>query len=324
MTDTLSDSDILCGCAALSRSQARHQLDKSPEQSFDEFLRATNSGSTCTACMLDLEYFFVETPRRERPTTFDDSRSVEAKIPLKQLIYGMLDSFAWQLPYNRTNWMPVFYGAGFDQYLWMTNRDVLFGETDLTVDFIVKFAIRDETGKVLRREKFSLKRGQSRRVNLSEGMPSSDVLRIGSIALDRFGRRPGLRGTTRPQTEIVGPSGASSLHFQAAGRRYSADIALCVTPNSEKVGFSAVNAGPDTVTIRLRYFGAQDGIKLKEEQFALPPFACRLHWVDLPEIGQSGATTSLVVLANYEGIGLSKMHLVIADADLGRLSLDHL
>ena len=324
MTHAMKDSEVLCPCVSLSRGQAQQQIDVSPGQSFDEFLEATGAGRTCTACMLDLEYFFVETPRGSSASVkYDAPRSVE-RLSLKRRIYAVLDSIPWMLPINRTNWMPVFYGAGFNQYLWVSNHALMFEDTEMVVDFRINFVVRDESGNVMSQQKFALDVDEFQRINLSELMPPSDELRVGSVAVDRFAKKPGLRGTTRPQVEIIGPGGASSLHLQAAGRKYGQDIVFCDEPDVQRVGFTAVNAGPESVNLRFRYRELGNDAVLKDERVTLDPWTSRLHWVELSDLLSRDQSGKRLMMVQYEGIGLSKMHLVIADANLNQLSLDHL
>jgi hypothetical protein len=324
VSGAMKDSEVLCTCVSLSRGLAQQQIDMSPGQSFDKFLESTGAGRTCTACMLNLEYFFVETPRgRSASVESELPKSVE-RLSLKRQIYAVLDRIPWMLPFNRTNWMPVFYGAGFEQYLWVANHAMLFEDAEMVVEFRVNFVVRDESGNVVSKQKFALDVGEFQRINLSELMPLSDELRVGSVAVDKFAEKPGLRGTTRPQTEIIGPGGASTLHLQAAGRKYGNEVMFCDEPDVQKVGFTAVNAGPEPVDMRLRYRELGNDAVLQDVRVTVAPWASKLLWVELSDVLPRDQPGKRVMMAQYEGIGLSKMHLVIADANLSRLSLDHL
>ncbi len=55
--------ELLCGCANLSRDAFIAEVARRPTASFDTLLDVTGSGRECTACMLDLEYLFTESPR---------------------------------------------------------------------------------------------------------------------------------------------------------------------------------------------------------------------------------------------------------------------
>jgi hypothetical protein len=320
----MKDSDVLCPCVSLSRGQAQQLVDTSPGQSFDEFLEASGAGGTCTACMLDLEYFFVETPRGSGAPTKNGLPKPVERLSLKRRIYAVLDRIPWMLPINRTNWMPVFYGGGFEQYLWVSNHALLFEDSEVVVDFRIKFVVRDETGNVTERQDFALDVGEFQRINLSALMPPSDELRVGSVAVDRFAEKPGLRGTTRPQVEIIGPGAASTLHMQAAGWKYGQDVVFSDEPDVQRVGFTAVNAGPDPVDLRFRYRELGSETVLKDERMTVDPWASKLHWVELSDVLPRDQPGKRTMMVQYEGVGHSKMHLVIADANLNGLSLDHL
>jgi hypothetical protein len=318
------DSEVLCTCVSLSRGQAQQQIDVSPGQSFDEFLEATGAGRTCTACMLDLEYFFVETPRGNSAPVKNEAPKPVERLSLKRRIYAVLDSIPWMLPINRTNWMPVFYGAGFEQYLWVSNHALLFEDAEVVVDFRIGFSVRDQSGKMVSQQKFALDVGEFQRINLSELMPPSDELRVGSLAVDRFAEKPGLRGTTRPQVEVIGLGGASALHLQAVGPKYARDVLISDDLGVQRVGFTLVNAGPKPVEMSLRYTELGNDAVLKDERVTVEPWASKLHWADLSDVPHQDQPGKRVMMVHYEGSRLSKMHLVIADGSLSRLSLYHL
>ena len=58
-----ASDELLCGCANLTREDFVAEVARRPMASFDTLLDVTGSGRECTACMLDLEYLFTESPR---------------------------------------------------------------------------------------------------------------------------------------------------------------------------------------------------------------------------------------------------------------------
>lgn len=50
---------IVSGCANLSRGELRRFLASDRTAEFDQLLQKTGAGTTCTACLLDLEYHFA-------------------------------------------------------------------------------------------------------------------------------------------------------------------------------------------------------------------------------------------------------------------------
>ena len=87
--------------------------------------------------------------------------------------------------------------------------------------------IRDQDGRICRTEKRTVEPESSFEWTASADIPAAcgdDELSVGSMEIRRSSARPGVRGTTRPQPEILAPNGACSVHAQAyktAGRNGS-------------------------------------------------------------------------------------------------------
>lgn len=145
------DDNLLCACAELSRERAAAVLAASPGEPFDAFLAATGAGGTCTACMLDLEHFFVEAPRDAMPQIAVSGAAERKAVSLKARLYALLDRLPPKLAYNRSNWMPVLYGVGVRTYLWIANHSLLYVDQNELSDFDIRYTIRNEAGNVIHR-----------------------------------------------------------------------------------------------------------------------------------------------------------------------------
>lgn len=322
MTAPVADTDeVLCACIGMGRKEAIGRLAAAPEQSFDAFLAATGAGQVCTACVLDLEYLFITAPRPESASV--QARDVPvAKTSLKQRVYRQLDRFSPLTPNNRTNWMPVLYGQGIQQYLWLSNHPLLFEAGSGETGFRISYTVRDSAGRVVLRGNDALDVGGMMRVCLTQWLPASDHVMLGSIAVDRLAKRPGVRGTTRPQVEVVTRSGAASLHFQAPNRGYRSSVSFWSKPDSERTFFTAINCSKQPLKVRLSYALAEtEGAVLTNEEYLLSGYECRLIEAAPPAIGDAAGA---LITANLWTSGYGKLHLMIADPDLSRLSLDHL
>ncbi len=310
--------EVLCACVGLMRKAAAERLAAQPGQSFEQFLARTGAGQDCTACMLDLEYFFVETPRRAAPAARAEADAPRAGQGLKQRIYAFLDRLPPKLAFNRSNWMPVLAGKGVRQFLWMANYPLLFGERRDMAEFDVRFVVRDGAGAVVHRGRERLPENGILRHDLSQYLsaPAGDGFSIGSIQVDRFALRPAARGTTRPQTEIVMNGSASSLHFQAATPRYDEYLGIPAGRDDETHFLSVLNcaARPFRLTVE-RADGAGEPIAVE-----LGPHQARLVDVSQKRLPGGGDLATL----RFRSHGVGKLHLVIVNRRLGRVSLDHL
>jgi hypothetical protein len=60
----LDDSLIVCRCNEFQLGEMHRTLSENPDLSFDRFLSTAKLADRCTACLLDLEYYFIELPRK--------------------------------------------------------------------------------------------------------------------------------------------------------------------------------------------------------------------------------------------------------------------
>lgn len=319
-TSSADVADLLCGCVGLTQGAALDRLSAAPGRSFESFLEDTGAGRVCTACMLDLEYFFVEAPRPDRARVADAGTAGRERPSLKQRLYTLIDRLPPQIAYNRSNWMPLLVGPGIEQYLWMANRPMLFDERGEEQDYRVACTVRDAAGKVRHRARFDLPVGGQLRVKLSDHLPANDDLTIGSIQLDRFARRSGVRGTTRPQTEIVTRSAAAALHFQASNRGYDRHFAFFHRPGEDRTFFTLLNCATKPFEVVLR-FTDEAGRGLGIERFRLAPHQAQVH--EYAPTGDAPPPGTLIT-THMHARGLGKIHVVNAAPDLSALSIDHL
>ncbi len=318
MTDS---KDILCGCVGLTREAAIQTLNAAPGQGFEAFLTTTGAGRVCTACMLDLEYLFVETPRPRQAEGQATGARTGERISARHRFYGLLDRLPPRLAYKRANWMPVLSGPGIDQYLWIANRPMLFGTASDEREVRVTYIVRDAAGQVRRKGRLDIPVGEQARVNLSEALPASRDLAIGSVQVDKIARRPGVTGTTRPQTEIVTPTAAAALHFQAANRGYDRHFSFIHRPDEDRTYFTVLNCGRADFDIALDYRDEAGRVR-GTERVTLPPLTARLLTF-MPE-DEAPAPAGELITAHIRARGIGKLHALNAAPDLSAFSIDHL
>jgi bacterioferritin-associated ferredoxin len=317
---------LICGCAELTAEGIGALVARYPAASFDQFLERSGAGRECTACMLDLEYLFTEAPRDATASArLAHNDDVAPAVSLKQRLYAMLDSVPIKVPINVTNCMPVFYGAGIQQYLWMANHSLLYDGVGGEHPFRVRYRLRDGAGREFHRARLTLEPDSELRQDLSACFPASDALAVGSITLDRFAAAPTVRGTTRPQIEIVGPHSATSLHFQAPGHDQIRSSRTPWRPDVECGLFTIVNTGPRPYHVAFSYWVNHDlgAPQLGAAQCTVPPRGAMLHEVELSDKAQAVLDSSLLQI-RWQARGAGKLHFVCLTRDGERLSIDHL
>lgn len=317
------DDNLLCACAELSRERAAAVLAASPGEPFDAFLAATGAGGTCTACMLDLEHFFVEAPRDAMPQIAVSGAAERKAVSLKARLYALLDRLPPKLAYNRSNWMPVLYGVGVRTYLWIANHSLLYVDQNELSDFDIRYTIRNEAGNVIHRGRERLPIKGEIRCDLTSALGTADELSIGSVQLDRLASRPAVRGTSRPQLEIVTPDSASALHFAAPNSGYNSSVALKYQPEEDRNLFTVQNCADAPFRLDLKYLPDSGAEVLHSVQLDLGAYESRLCAIELPEDARRALGDRLLMI-QFRGAGLGRLHLLNTRNDYSRMSLDHL
>ena len=319
--------ELLCGCANLSRDAFIAEVARRPTASFDTLLDVTGSGRECTACMLDLEYLFTESPRdgAAAKRLARDETSTPTALSPKQRLYALLDRVPVMMPWNLTNWMPVLHGGVITEYLWMANHQLLYDGPGANSDVDIRYRLRDGAGNTVYKERRTLAKDENFRIDLSSKFPPADTLSIGSIAIDRYPDRPTVCGTTRPQIEINCPKSAASLHFQAAAPNQTSSHRIPWQPDIQRALFTIVNAGRQPYRVNFSYWinESRQLAPIGEAERLVPPFGSILHEVDLSAEAVR-ALGSKFLQVRWQTVGHGKLHFICLSRDGERLSIDHL
>lgn len=321
----LARGDIICGCFGLSRGDIEDYIAARPDVSFDRLLAETNAGGKCTACMLDLEYIYVAAPRAEAVTGPSVNRVAdEGPVSLRRRLFGLLDRIPPAMAFNTANWMPILAAPGIDVWLWFTNHHLLYEDSDDVVPFRVRYRVRDSEGRVRHEGRQLVGCDDMFRVNLSQYLEpggANGLPAVGSVEVDRVAMRPGVRGTTRPQMEIITAKAACSLHSQAPGRDLYKHFSFPYRPDEERLVFSVINCGTRPFAMNFAYPLSED-IEPVRDRVAPPPYGVRLYEVRLPE--DAPARNGRLSLMRLKGEGFGRIHLFCATPGFERISIDHL
>ena len=150
---TSSPDDMLCGCNGFRLRDMSALLDAEPGIGFEEMQHRTGVGQTCTACMLNLEYYFI---RHSRTSNWDGhmrkmpSGTIK-KITLKKRLYSLLDGLSPLVPMHLENVLPVFYSENIKQVFWTSNYSFKDESKAAPKTVEVNVEIRDHKGLIVRR-----------------------------------------------------------------------------------------------------------------------------------------------------------------------------
>ncbi len=323
MNKPMNKSDALCACIGLSHQDALSQLAQMPGQDFDAFLARTGAGKDCTACMLDLEHFFINAPRTEKGTGFPAGHPEAKRIGVPRWRwYRLLDRVFPKFPVKTSNVMPVLLAPEVEQYLVLSNYPMLYEKAEELSDFRLKYDLRDASGALRYSGTAELPVGDRLRINVTCLLPSAEDVSVGSLHIRMRARSSGVGGTTRPQTEILTPTAATSLHFQAPQPLNARTLATYYRPGEDRTFFSLVNGvrKPAMATFEIFRPGASDC--LLKQTIRLSAFESRLVEVSFPD--DIGVVHGDQIISRFTGAGFVSLHVICTDPALSRISIDHI
>ena len=119
---------IVCACKNLTYGTLSELADSTG--SFDEVMEKSGAGQECTACLLDLEYYFGLTQvgigwqgGKRAPNV---NRADSPK--LRHRIFALLDGLSPLSPQRLRDLGPILRGEGISQHLIIANHSLLFDE----------------------------------------------------------------------------------------------------------------------------------------------------------------------------------------------------
>ena len=328
-------SAMVCACENFTRGDMRKYLTANPGVGFDTFLDATNTGQTCTACLLDLECDFVEVGKTVHPAGKVATGAVSAKhesLSLKRRLYRLIDGLSPQVPVKLWEVLPVLYGNGMSQSVIIANHSLLF-ENELAAPPVnVTLTLRDPRGKVIFRDRQKVEKRTIFRRELSGLLAeaagntgSEEAFEIGSVIVTRQAASNGYLGTTRPQTELVGKTGCTSVHGNAARYNQGGEITFDARRDTRRfLSFVSTDRNPADISVYYPvplYGGWQD--MTPQETVTVPANGAALVEIPMNKIGKEPEAGPNLCRVVWRGQGVYKTHAYNSDMALGHMSIDH-
>ena len=332
--EVLDGSLIVCRCNEFQLSEMHRTLSENPNLSFDRFLRTGKLADRCTACLLDLEYLYIQLPRDgfSAPAT-GQAKSNENKLPIRRKIYQFIDRLSPQRAIRLPNHVPVLLGENIQQWLWMANHQIDYEASHDVPDFDVELKIHDGDGNEVWGETRPLVAGSEWREELTQHARHApaghqgrgDELSVCWLEVTRRARTDGVRGTTRPQIEIVTPQSSCAVHGQAAGFNHGAQFDLNHCPEEDRVFVSIINIANEPLRIEFQY--PIDPLRrldlpVRAVETVIPPKGVKLHEIVLGKEEQEAFRNRLFRFS-WHGYGEYKAHVFVASTQLDRFSIDH-
>tara|TARA_Y100001934_G_scaffold282380_1_gene395881 strand:+ start:1589 stop:2530 length:942 start_codon:yes stop_codon:yes gene_type:complete len=301
-----------------------------PDISFDEILEITGAGKTCTACLLDLEYNFVSVPRPEggkaSRSAFKKGRA--DRKSLKRRVFDFLDRVSPARVFPSADRVPIINARGVQQRVWVANRSMLFEKEFCGPPMELELSVFGSDGTLLHKRTVVLEPESTFSFLASDYLapPASDDrmgITVGSVEIVRRGLKPGYRGTTRPQTEIVARNGACNVHGQAfkiAGEYW---FGTDFRPDSERIFLTFMNFSADPLSIDVAYPVTPDP-KPQERchEFVIPGNGTAIHEITLTDAERDNLETEELAI-RWRTTGDFNCYALCATPDLSNFSIDH-
>ena len=332
--EVLDGSLIVCRCNEFRLREMHRTLSENPNLSFDRFLRTNELADRCTACLLDLEYLYVQLPRDgSYALTTGQTGSNENKLPIRRKLYQFIDRLSPQRAIRLPNHVPVLLGKNIQQWLWMANHQLDYETSNDVPDFDVELKIYDGDGNKVWDDTRPLVAGSEWREELTQHtrnasvghLDSGDELSVCWLEVTRRARTDGVRGTTRPQIEIVTPHSSCAVHGQAAGFNHGAQFDLNHCPEEDRIFVSIINIANEPLRAEFRY--PIDPLRrldlpMRVVEVAVPAKGVRLHEIVLGKEEQDAYRNRLFRFS-WHGYGKYKAHVFVSSRQLDRFSIDH-
>mgnify|MGYP001809572027 CR=1 FL=1 len=327
MSDIAPSQNVICPCKGITEDHLRATIKAKPHLSFEDLVSSTGAGTKCTACMLDLEYYFLsgEVP----PDAERQLRKPRARRPFKRRVYDAVDMISPKLPIISRSIAPVMRGVGIEQHLWISNYPMLFEEKNL--DLIVKHKysaqVRDASGEIVQENSGELGPTDSVRLNVSDGLKLDSArttpFAFGSLHIDLWANSSGFRGSTRPQIEIVTANAACAVHTQGATRGQGSTGFECLArPHDEQLFVVAMNASDkeNSFIVEVDLIGGSERL---DERKTVSPFGAALFRVPAEHFAMADGTDRFLDVT-IRATDDHKSYLLCSTPNYDRFSVDHL
>lgn len=207
------DKDVLCVCFNITRGDIIDFM-KQPGKNVDDLVKATNYGTKCTACLLDLD------------VTVSELNTKGISKPPPGIGSGKIDyTVSGMGAKERLDSAFFFCEDGIKTVLRLANFNSLFKDGEQSVAHAFRIWIMTEDGRIAAKKKGQIKAQEQLEIDFSqiEGCPGRGWFLISLIPLG-----PGYYGTLRPQGLLIGPDWASAFHTQFHTDATKADRRIAV------------------------------------------------------------------------------------------------
>jgi len=316
------NDEIICYCNNVRVNDILKIISNKPDISFEDFQKLSNAGMSCTACILNLEDEFVShTSNFTIQKKFFFKKNI-LNLSVKQLIYKFIDTLSPAIPIVIKNYFPIIYCKSLDIYIWVSNFSNLYKNNEGLVQHKIYVNFYNSLGKLIWKKFYLLEKNKEIRIKIPTDLLKTDSgmeVEHGWVSLTKAAKKSGYRGTTRPQIQFVSENASCAVHGQDIKPINGGSHSFVYNPDAERQFLSFFNIGKNKLELEINVL-KKDGSVLKLDNISLNSLNSKLFEIKLDNLTINKFDS---VLINWLGTGEYKCHVIIADKELKRFSIDH-
>jgi len=329
----ISPSKVICPCFDITIAHLMRAIYDNKNISYDEFLTMTNATNKCTACSLDVEYYFTKFKNSNLILEVDADTSFKIQLDnksRKEKFYEIIDRFTPMVSMMQTNYIPIIVkNKTLDSWIWIANNSMMHEREVFGSKMDVELIVRNHLGDIKHKKKYFLDHEDCIHENVSQfllkdvELDNNEIL-AGSLEINRLPIEIGVRGATRPQLEILAKEGSGAVHTQGKGRSGGGGFSCLYRPDTDIIFIAITNTDTNNkndfsieypINNALNFNKGKDIVK---DCISIPPRGTILHEVKLGDdyIDQ-------LIHMKWSSTGSKSSYVFCVSTDLSQISIDH-
>jgi hypothetical protein len=324
-------SEVVCSCFNVTIEDCIREISKNKSISYDEFLSITNATNKCTACSLDVEYYFTKIQNTDFLLKIEKKSFFKKNLKnksIKQEIYKIVDRITPMVSMMQTNYIPIVgTSKELESWIWISNYSMMYEKSIFGARMDIELIVRDNLGYVKYKKKYFLDRESRLRVNVSQflladnNLDNGEIL-VGSLEIKRTPLEVGVRGTTRPHLEVLAKKGNGTVHTQGDSRREFGGFSCLYRPDTDITLIAVTNTDVNNKNNFYIEYPVGETLNfsgdLVKERIPIDPKATILYRIKL-----SDTYIGRLIHIKWRFTSSRSVYVFCASNDLSQISIDH-
>jgi hypothetical protein len=333
--EEVSLSDVVCPCFDLRIQDFVDIMSDYKNLSYDDFLNITKAASKCTACSLDVEYYFfqlIDSGLIKESDSKKFTKRIATNTSIKQKFYRFVDKFSPMVSMMRTNYIPIIgKNEALESWIWVANNSMMYEGVLFGSKMNVELTVRNHLGHIKHKEKYFLDRENFLHVNVSQFLLidtnlDNDEILVGSLQIERLPLEIGTRGTTRPQLEILAKNGGGAVHTQGGSPVRNGGFSCLYRPDVDTIFIAITNTEENKkndfcIEYPINKTLNPDGSVVKD-CISILPKATILYEIRLDKEFYNEYVDQLIQI-KWKSTGARSTYVFCTSKNLDQISIDH-